>query len=132
MPPSGRRSHWLSYLATLSICLVIIAASVATIGWASVGMMQRAERNKSPLDVQIESAREIRAALKKPIVTPPLAPITARPLREPRAVAAEQADHRLAVQARAAQAMNAMAMDQSGMAREPAASYTIQDRHAPQ
>lgn len=127
MSMSSRKAPWLFYLTTLLVCLAVIAFSIGTIGQASVGMMQRADREKSPVDLQIESAREIRAALKKPIVPPPLPPVTAKPLRDVSAVAAADQSRRLPANARPA-AMNAMAMDQP--ASRGAASYPGPDRHA--
>ena len=125
------KSPWLLYTLTLAVGFVVIAVSLVAIGRASTGLMQPAERDRTFLDQQIESAREIRAALARPIARPaPLPPITARPLHDVRA--AEQA--RLRPHAPASgPGMDAMAMD-TGAAPPAAPSYTyaVPDRFAPQ
>jgi hypothetical protein len=111
MPPPVPRSPWLLYVTTLAVCVTVIVASVALIGRASSPFMTPGEREKTALALQVETAREIRAALKRPIVVPPLPPITAQPLHEVRSAAQEPETPRPRVQAIPAAAMDAMAMD---------------------
>jgi hypothetical protein len=130
MHPPAPRSPWLLYVASLAIGLAVIATSLGLIAQASTGLTQRTEREKSFVDLQIESAREIRAALAKPITVPPLPPITAKPLRDVRSVAAESSKSRMrAPIASTARGMNAMAMQTPD---NQAAFYPTEDRFRPQ
>lgn len=105
------KSPWLLYTGTLAVGVAVIAVSLVAIGHASVGLMQRTERDRTFLDQQIESAREIRAALAKPIAMPaPLPPVTARPLRDVTAASAEPPRLPARTPKYARQGMDAMAM----------------------
>jgi hypothetical protein len=76
-----------SSVAVLSVYVAVVAALVGSIGIAlavvggSVGS-QQSPRTKSAFEIQLESAREIRQALAKPIPQPErLTPITAKPVK---------------------------------------------------
>jgi hypothetical protein len=100
---------------------------------ASAGLSEGTARDKTLLELQVESSREIRRALATPISQPPrLPPITARLARDLRESTA--ALTRKPVQAQPSQeAMNAMAMDQIGTyssVRSSSFDYAVRDRHA--
>ena len=125
----GRSSSSLAllYIGLLATALSVIALSLMTVVKASTGLSQASGWEKTLLELQIESSREIRRALATPVVTPPLPPITARLAR-----AAPPATGRLAHLPQSG--LDAMAMDQSAMnpSTEPpqAFNYPAPDRHA--
>ena len=128
MNPSTLRSSGLLYAAVLALSLGIIATSVVVVAQGSRRFMQPAAREKTALDLQIESAREIRAMLNQPIVVPPLPPITARPLHEARSAAHETS------KSSQEQEIPAVARDAVAMAGPAAAApyNALLDRHRPQ
>jgi hypothetical protein len=76
-----------SSVAVLSVYLAVIAALVGSIGVALAMLggsvvSEPSPRAKSPFEIQLESAREIRQALARPIPQPErLTPITAKPAK---------------------------------------------------
>jgi hypothetical protein len=76
-----------SSVAVLGVYLTVVAALVGSIGvaLALVGgsvVSDQSPRVKSPFEIQLESAREIRQALAKPIPQPErLTPMTAKPAK---------------------------------------------------
>jgi hypothetical protein len=120
----------LVYFGVLAASLAVIALGLTAVVKASAGMSEAGARDKTLLDLQVESAREIRRALATPVSTPRLPPITARPARDIRESAASQAKNRTKP---SQEAMNAMAMDQSQMHSSGEFSspdYSVRDRHA--
>ena len=117
------------YCGTVATAFTAVVLALTAVVKASTGWPQAGAREKTLLELQVESSREIRRALAAPIVTPPLPPITARPAHDPRDIAA--ASRRL-VRTKPSQddAMNAMAMDQSGGYQSAGQSYPVPDRHA--
>jgi hypothetical protein len=121
----------LVYFGVLAASLAVIALGLTAVVRASAGMSEAGARDKTLLDLQVESSREIRRALATPVSNPPrLPPITARPARDIRESAASQAKNRTKP---SQEAMNAMAMDQSEMHSSGEFSspdYSVRDRHA--
>jgi hypothetical protein len=67
------------YFIIIGMPLACAAIGLALMVQASAGLPQQAEREKTLLDLRVESSREIRQALAKPIPPPePLPPLTAR------------------------------------------------------
>lgn len=71
--------------SVLVVYSVVVATLVGGIGIAlamvsgSAGSLEQSTRAKTPFEIQLQSAREVREALAKPVARPePLAPITAR------------------------------------------------------
>jgi hypothetical protein len=121
----------LMYVGGLATALSVIALGLTAVVQASAGLSEATARDKTLLELQIESSREIRRALATPVSQPPrLPPITARPAHDLRESTA--ALTRKPVQAKPSQeAMNAMAMDQSGTySSVQSPSYAVRDRHA--
>ena len=68
----------LVYAAVVATLVGGIGAALAVVS-ASVVSHESAARTKTPFELQLESAREVRQALAKPIAAPqPLPPITAK------------------------------------------------------
>jgi hypothetical protein len=120
----------LVYVGTVAAALATIAFGLSTIVTAAVGVSQGGATDRTLLQAQVDSSREIRRALATPIAIPPLPPITAHVARE---VASISAGKRPAV-ALSPQALNAMAMAQTAVSAEPEASsqprYQAPDRTA--
>jgi hypothetical protein len=122
----------LVYVGVIATALAIIAFGLSTIVTASVGVSQAGVTDRTLLQAQVESSREIRRALATPVSIPPLPPITAHVARE---VASVSARKRPAL-ALSPQALNSMAMAQTAPppAVEPEASpqprYQSPDRTA--
>jgi hypothetical protein len=121
----------LVYVGTVAAALGTIAFGLSTILTASVGESQAGATDRTLLQAQVESSREIRRALEAPIAIQPLPPITAHVARE---VASDSARKRPAL-ALSPQALNSMAMAQTAApAAEPEASpqprYQAGDRMA--
>jgi hypothetical protein len=126
----------LLYVGVIAAALAVIALGLTTIVKASTSMSHTSAREKTLLELQVDSSRQIRQALATAIAIPPLAPITAR--RDLRDTAAAQANKSLRTKLPQG-GMDAMAMDQSGTssssasssaASSPAARYTVHDRHS--
>ncbi len=133
MQSRSQSSVVLMYFGVLATALSVIALGMTAVVQASAGLSEGAARDKTLLELQVESSREIRRALATPISQPPrLPPITARPARDLREAAASQI--RKPAQMKLPQeAMNAMAMDQSGTYSSVQSSsfdYAVRDRHA--
>ena len=123
----------LMYVGGLATALSVIALGLTAVVQASAGLSEATARDKTLLELQIESSREIRRALATPISQPPrLPPLTARLARDLRESTA--ALTRKPVQMKLPQeAMNAMAMGQSGTyssVRSSSFDYAVRDRHA--
>jgi hypothetical protein len=138
----------LLYVGVIAAALAVIALGLTTIVKASTAMSHASAREKTLLELQADSSRQIRQALATPISIPPLAPITAR--RDLRDIASAQANKPL--RTKPSQGMDAIAMDQSGTsssssssssasssysssssssaASSSAARYTAHDRHS--
>jgi hypothetical protein len=123
----------LLYVGVIAAALAVIALGLTTIVKASTSMSHTSARDKTLLELQVDSSRQIRQALATAIAIPPLAPITARPARDLRDTAAVQANKSLRTKLPQG-GMDAMAMDQSGTssssASSSAARYTVHDRHS--
>ena len=121
------------YFGVLATALSIIALGMTAFVQASAGLSEGTARDKTLLELQVESSREIRRALATPVSQPPrLPPITARPARDLREAAASRI--RNPAQMKLPQeAMNVMAMGQSGTyssVRSSSFDYAVRDRHA--
>jgi hypothetical protein len=116
------------YLGTVAAALAIIALSSMTVMKSSAGTSATPSREKTLLDLQVQSSLEIRRALATPVTVAPLPPITARPARDLREIAAvhEKRPARLKL---SPAALNAMAMDQSGASAAATQNYPVPDRH---
>ena len=118
------------YLGVVATALGTLALGTTAIVKGSVGFSEPGAREKTVLELQVESSREIRRALATPVSQPPrLPPITARPVRDIRTAAALQTTKAQPKLSR--EAMNAMAMDQSGTDFSVPSSHTypVRDRH---
>lgn len=127
MRARGLASAFLIYLGAITTALSVVVVGLSAVVNASTGWSQAGAREKTLLELQVESSRAIRKALAAPTVTAPLPPITARAARDPRDIAAAS---RRSVRTKPQDAMNAMAMDQSGAYRATGQSYPASDRHA--
>lgn len=126
------RSHssmLLIYIGAIFTALAVIALGLMAIVQASAALSPANPRDKTMVELQVESAREIRRALAVPVVVEPLPPITARMARDVRSVASAQ-DRKPARTALSQEALNAMAMEQSETSRPARHSYPAPDRHA--
>ena len=121
-------SSLLIYIGAAATALSVVVLGLTAVGKASTGWGQASPREKTVLELQVESSRNIRRALATPVVTPPLSPITARPAREIQTVAVQEKKPARVKLPQAA--MNAMAMDQSGAYQSAAPSYVVTDRHS--
>ena len=75
----------LVYVGTVAAALATIAFGLSTIVTASIDVSQGGATDRTLLQAQVDSSREIRRALATPIAIPPLPPITAHlPGRLPR------------------------------------------------
>jgi hypothetical protein len=131
------------YAGVIAVAIVFTALSLHTVIQASVGMSTTSPRAKTVLDLQVESAREIRAALDRPQVSlEPLPPITAKLARSlpPSKVADKRtrfpsAEARNGVRLLSAEARNSFALTEwsassKSSALPPASpSYPTTDRH---
>ena len=135
MNSRNQSSVIVTYFAVVAAALSALALGTTVIVKASTGMSETSARDKTLLELQVESAREIRRALATPVATPAkLPPITARPARDIRAAAAHQSTK--SAHAKLSQeAMNAMAMDQtptyssSSPFQSSSQDYSVRDRH---
>jgi hypothetical protein len=117
----------LAYVGAVASALAMIAFGLSTILTAAAGMSQASDSDRTLLQAQIESSREIRKALATPVSIPPLPPITAHLARSVTSVSPRK---RPAV-ALSPQALNSMAMAQTAApppAVEPEASPRYQPR----
>src|SRR5205814_667088 len=120
----------LIYVGALATALSVIALGLTAVVQASAGLSEGTARDKTLLELQVESSREIRRALATPVSQPPrLPPITVRPARDLRESTAALTGK--SVQTKPSQeAMNAMAMDPSGTySSMQSSSYAVRDRH---
>jgi hypothetical protein len=90
MQDRSSSSQFLLYIGLLAMALSVIAFGLMTAVKAATGLSEAAPRDKTLLELQIESSRSIRSALATPVVTPPLPAITARPARVIAAVTAQR------------------------------------------
>jgi hypothetical protein len=121
-------SSLLIYIGAAATALSVVVLGLTAVVKASSGWGQASPREKTVLELQVESSRNIRRALATPVVTPPLSPITARPAREIQTVAVQEKKPARVKLPQAA--MNAMAMDQSGAYQSAAPSSVVTDRHS--
>jgi hypothetical protein len=92
-------SSVLVYASVVAVLFGGVICALAAMMAFAAGLDQHAERTKSPLELRIESAREVRTALSKPIpASQPLPPITAK-LEKPvaKVAAARPASRRTAM-----------------------------------
>lgn len=115
--PARQSSLVLLYGGVLATSLAVIAGGLLMVVKASAGLSHSAPQSKTVLESRIESSREIRQALARPVTIAPLPPITARPAREAAPLQAK-------ARPLPAEAMNAMAMDVGS----PAPRRVIPDR----
>ena len=126
MQTRSTSSSLLIYIGAAATALSVVVLGLTAVVKASTGLGQASPREKTVLELQVESSRNIRRALATPVVTPPLSPITARPAREIQTVAVQEKKPARVKLPQAA--MNAMAMDQSDQSAAP--SYVVTDRHS--
>jgi hypothetical protein len=122
----------LIYFGALATALALAALGLTAVVKASAGLSEASAPDKTLLELQIESSREIRRALATPVAGPPqLPPITARPARDVREAAQvmNPTPKKLS-----REAMHAMAMDQSlahSWFQSSSRDYAVGDRHTP-
>jgi predicted lysophospholipase L1 biosynthesis ABC-type transport system permease subunit len=127
----SQSSAILTYFAVIAAALSALALSTTALVKASTGVFETGAPDKTLLELQVESSREIRRALATPVENPAkLPPITARPARDIRAATLTAKP----VQTKPSQeAMNAMAMDQSAAYsssfQSSSQDYPVRDRH---
>jgi hypothetical protein len=131
------------YAGVIAVAILCTAISLHTLIHASVGMPTTSPRAKTLLDLQVESAREIRAALDRPQVSvDPLPPITAKLARSqpsPNRAADKRtrfpAEARSGVRLLSAEARNSFALSEWSASSKSSApplaspSYPTADRH---
>jgi hypothetical protein len=113
----------LTYCGVVAALAICSGLSLALVVNAGAGLSQTAEIEKTLLDYRIESSREIRQALAKPIPRPePLGPITAKLARsvESTMLAAKPKLSKQAADAFASADLPAV----------PARTYAVPDRHS--
>jgi hypothetical protein len=121
-----------AYFGALTAAFAVIGFGLTAVVKASARLSGASPREKTVLELQVESAREIRRALAIPVSIPPLPPITARPARDSREIAAMQRGHS-ARPVLSPEARDAMAMGQNEASVPAQASsqpYTVRDRHS--
>jgi hypothetical protein len=118
----------LRYFGVAATALAVIVLGLTAVVKASTGWSQASAREKTLLELQVESSRQIRRALAAPVVIAPLPPITARPARDLRETAAVQEKKPVRAKPSPA-AMDAMAMDLSGASRSTGQNYSVLARH---
>jgi hypothetical protein len=126
MQTRSRTSSLLVYFGAVAAALSVTVLGLAAVVKSSAALSDTGAREKTLLELQVESSREIRRALATPMVTAPLPPITARPARDLRAAAASPQPARPKLPQAA---MDAMAMDQGGAYRSAGQNYSVPDRH---
>jgi hypothetical protein len=136
MQQRSTSSSLLVYFGATATALSVIILSLTTVVKSSADWSQSRTREKTLLDLQVQSSREIRQALATPIVTAPLPPVTARPARDIQnaVMVSEKKPARAKPSAAALNAMamshsGAMAMSHSGAYQSPASTYPVPDRH---
>ena len=122
----SRPSQFLTYFGVIATGLTVVVVGLAAVVQASADLSQSASREKTNLELQVESSREIRKALAVKIVTPPLPPITARVAHAPSAVPRKA----VARATLSEEARTAMAMEQNELGPSSYDRYPIIDRHA--
>jgi len=135
MNSRSQTSAVLIYFGAVATLLSALALGTTVIVKASTGTSEASVRDKTMLELQVESAREIRRVLATPVAAPAkLPPITARPARDIR-TAATLHTTKPAPTKLSQEAMNAMAMDQSGAysssssLQSSSQNYAVRDRH---
>jgi hypothetical protein len=119
----------LVYVGTIAAALAVIAFGLSTILTAAAGVSQVSDSDRTLLQAQIESSRQIHRALATPISIPPLPPITAHLARNVANVASVSPRKSPApARALSPEAMNAMAMAQTASSPQP--HYQPVDRQA--
>jgi hypothetical protein len=129
MPSRSPSSLLLMYFGGVAAALSVTALGLAAIVQASGTLSHASVREKTTLELQVESSRAIRRALATPMVVAPLPPITARPARDLREAAAAPATTKPAHPKLSREARSAMAMAQSGAPEPPRYDYPTPDRH---
>jgi hypothetical protein len=127
MKSHSQTSQILIYFGAVATGIAVIAVGLTAVVSASAGLSQTAAREKTNLELQVESSREIRKALAVKLVTPPLAPITAHIAHAPNSA------HERKTVARAQlpeEARTAMAMDQSELGPPRGYRFPFMDRHS--
>ena len=117
------------YFGVVAAALSVTALGLTAIVKASTASSQASAREKTTLELQVESSRAIRRALATPVVTAPLPAITARLARDLSQTAAAPVQKRAARTKLSPEALDAMAMDQSGRYRSAGYDYPVPDRH---
>jgi hypothetical protein len=114
---------FLAYCGVTAALVICSSLSLALVINAGAGLSQTAEIEKTLLDYRVESSREIRQALAKPIPRPePLGPITAKLARSMEATKLA-AKPKLSKQA-------ADAFASADLPAAPSRSYAVPDRHS--
>ena len=117
------------YFGVVAAALSVIVLGLTAIVKASTASSQASAREKTTLELQVESSRAIRRALAAPMVTAPLPPITARLARDLSQTAAAPVQKKAAHTKLSQEALNAMAMAPSGAPEPPRYDYPTSDRH---
>ena len=117
-------STFFLYVGIIIVATLCIAFSLDSVVRASASLVQVAQRDKTPLEIKIDSARQIRESLSKPQPTiEPLPPITAKLAR---AVTAAKAVSNQKPKTLSSEALNSFAAAPEW---SPAA-HSVVDRHA--
>src|SRR6188474_1247620 len=101
-----------AYFGALTAAFAVIGFGLTAVVKASARLSEASPREKTLLELQVESARNIRQALAIPVSIPPLPPITARPARDLRGVATMQRNRSVRPEL-SREARDAMAMQQN-------------------
>jgi hypothetical protein len=114
---------FLTYCGVTAALVICSSLSLAVVINAGAGLSQTAEIEKTLLDYRVESSREIRQALAKPIPRPePLGPITAK-------LAGSIEATKLAAKPKLSkQARDAFA--NADLPAVPSRTYSVPDRHS--
>ena len=126
MNSRSQPAQLLIYFGAIASGMSVIAVGFMAVVYASTAVSPTGTPDKTNLELQVESSREIRKALATQIVIPPLPPITARVAHAPGAMSRTN----VARVTLPEEARTAMAMDQSELGPPSNYRYPVVDRHS--
>ena len=126
MPNARALPAIITYFSVIAGLLIFAVIGMAMTVDATKGLSKRSERDKSLLERRLESAREIRQALAKPVPFEPLSPVTAKVANAKDSEASNLSRLRLSQRAR-----NALASSGSGFSHSQLTPAAVSfDRHS--
>ena len=126
MTSRSQPAQLLIYFGAIATGMSVIAVGLMAVVYASTAVSPTGTTDKTNLELQVESSREIRKALATQIVIPPLPPITARLAHAPSAVSRKNVARVVLPE----EARTAMAMQDNELGPPRNDRYFVADRHA--